>query len=104
MLGPAIIPALKMISSKYHYRRNLPHIEKSDRAHFITFVTHNRWTLPPQARDLALAHCTHEHERRIQLRICVIMPDHVHMIFTPLRNSEGATFTFAEVLNSIKGA
>jgi REP element-mobilizing transposase RayT len=32
------------------------------------------------------------------------MPDHVHMIFTPLRNTDGDTFTFAEVLNSIKGA
>ena len=74
----------KMISGKYHYRRNLPHIEKSDRSHFITFVTNNRWSLPPQARDVVLAHCIREHDHRIQLHICTVMPDHLHMIFTSI--------------------
>ena len=32
------------------------------------------------------------------------MPDHVHMIFEPLRNPEGYVFTLAEILNPIKGA
>jgi hypothetical protein len=45
---------------KYNYHRNLPHIERSGRAHFITFATYLRWELPPPARDLVLKHCLHE--------------------------------------------
>jgi len=37
---------------KYEHRHNLPHIQKDDRAHFITFNTHHRWVLPPAARDV----------------------------------------------------
>ncbi len=34
---------------KYEYRRNLPHIEKAGRPHFMTFRTRNRFRLPPEA-------------------------------------------------------
>src|SRR5262249_7885765 len=69
---------------KYSYRRNLPHFEKSGRAHFITFDTYERWQLPPVARDLVLKHCLHDNGTKMQLYIAVVMPDHVHMIFLPL--------------------
>jgi REP element-mobilizing transposase RayT len=93
-----------MKARKYSYRRNLPHIEKSARWHFFTFATHFRWELPPIARDLALKHCLHDHGRKMQLKIAVIMPDHVHMIFLPLENETGETFTFEEIIGSMKGA
>ena len=32
------------------------------------------------------------------------MPDHVHMIFTPLKDEEGKPFGLAEIMNGIKGA
>ncbi len=32
------------------------------------------------------------------------MPDHVHMIFTPLNDDTGAPFGLAEIMNGIKGA
>ena len=34
----------------------------------------------------------------------VVMPDHVHMIFTPLNDDKGIPFGLAEILNAIKGA
>ena len=34
----------------------------------------------------------------------VIMPTHVHLIFTPLRDDLGDSFTLAEIMNGIKGA
>jgi len=89
---------------KYDYRRNLPHIERSGRVHFITFGTYLRWELPPLARDLVLKHCLHDNGKRMQLHIAVVMPDHVHMIFTPLETANHETFSFEEIVGAIKGA
>ena len=89
---------------KYNYRRNLPHIEKADRAHFITFDTLDRLVLPPEARDLVLQHCLNDNGKKFDLLVAVVMPDHVHMIFTPLRDVNQEPFTFEEIVGAIKGA
>lgn len=34
----------------------------------------------------------------------VVMPDHVHLLFTPLRDQAGNTYGLAEIMNSMKGA
>ena len=91
------------ITRKYKYRRNLPHIEKNDRAHFVTFVTADRWLLPEEAREIVLRSCLHDHEKKLFVHVIVVMPGHVHMIFEPLRDAEGYVFTLAEILNPIKG-
>ena len=93
-----------MKERKYNYRRNLPHIEKAGRAHFITFDTFDRWLLPPAARDLVLKHCLHENGLKLRMLITVVMPDHVHMIFTPLENEKQETFSFEEIVGAIQGA
>ena len=67
----------------YATRRHLPHLEKAGRTYFITFSTRGRVILPPAARDIALQCCVHDHELTNWLHCAVIMPDHVHMIFTP---------------------
>jgi REP element-mobilizing transposase RayT len=36
--------------------------------------------------------------------ITVVMPDHVHMIFTPLENERNEPFSFEEIVGAIKGA
>ena len=89
---------------KYKYRRNLPHIERSDRAHFISFSTHRRWELPPLARDLVIQHVLHDNGSKMRLLIAVVMPDHVHLIFQPLPSETGEIYSFAEILGGIKGA
>ena len=86
------------------YRRNLPHIQKSDAPHFVTFRTKNNLVLPPEARTLVLSHCLHDHEKKIQLHAAVIMPNHVHLLFTPLRDQNGDSYTLATIMNGIKGA
>ena len=87
---------------KYSYRRNLPHIQKDARSLFVTFRTHENLVLPPAARDIVLETCLHEHRRRIDLHGVVVMPTHVHMVFTPLLDSTQQAYTLAEVLNAIK--
>src|SRR5260370_39120516 len=102
---------------KYQYRRNLPHLEKPDRVHFITFDTHQRWELPPFARDLVMKHCLHDNGSKMRLLIAVVMPDHVHLVFIPLPCPHEPTqpraavphdpvqvYSFEEILGGIKGA
>ncbi len=93
-----------MKERKYNYRRNLPHIEKAGRAHFITFNTHLRRILPPLARDLVLKHCPHDNGCKMRLHVAVVIPDHVHLVFTPLWSDAAELYTFEEILGGIKGA
>ena len=89
---------------RYEYRRRLPHYQRDDRPLFVTFRTLKCLLLTPEARTLALQHCLHDHGRTIQLHAAVIMPDHVHLLFTALRDSEGWTFALPEILRAIKGS
>jgi len=76
---------------RYNYRgRYLPHIQKDNKALFITFATHQRWHLPNLARDLALEACIHAHNKKCILHVAVVMPDHVHLILTPLTDRDGS--------------
>jgi REP element-mobilizing transposase RayT len=88
---------------RYEYRRRLPHYQKDECPLFVTFRTFASFHLPPEARNLALQHCLYDHGRRINLHATVIMPDHVHLLFTALREAEGWTFALPEIMKAIKG-
>jgi len=88
---------------RYQYRRRLPHYQKDDRPLFVTFRTLTPLELSPEARTVALQHCLHDHAKTIQLHAAVIMPDHVHLLFTALRDADGWTFALPEILRAIKG-
>jgi REP element-mobilizing transposase RayT len=91
--------------AKAFYRRNLPHLQRDYKPHFVTFCTYQRWTLPEPARDLAIECCLHDNEQKIRVHAAVVMPDHVHMIFTPLVNEPAAeVYSLAEIMDAIKGA
>jgi REP element-mobilizing transposase RayT len=80
----------------------LPHYQRDDRPLFVTFRTFHWRVLSPAARTLALRHCLHDDGKTIHLHAVVIMPDHVHLLFTALRDSEGWTFALPEILRAIK--
>lgn len=87
------------------YRRNLPHMQRDFTPHFITFNTKFREVLPEWARDIALGCCVHDHEKRYRLRVAAVMPDHVHLILTPLISEDRqAIFSLVEIMKAIKGA
>jgi len=88
----------------HFYRRNLPHIEAFDAAYFVTFRLWKYPYLPPAARSIALQHCLFENGRRLELHACVIMPTHVHLLFTALEDDRGYPFSLAEIMKGIKGA
>jgi REP element-mobilizing transposase RayT len=90
---------------KAFYRRQLPHLQVDDRQHFVTFCTERRWVLPQQGRSIALECCLHDNGRKFDLRVAVVMPDHVHMIFTPLVDHEAMeVFSLAKIMDAVKGA
>ena len=87
------------------YRRRLPHLQVDDKSHFVTFCSHKRWILPESVRRIVLDCCLHDNGIKFDLKVAVVMPDHVHMIFTPSANLEAMKiYSLAEIMDSIKGA
>ena len=80
------------------YRRNLPHIVRSDKPLFITYTTAHRWRMPPGARTIGLRHALFEHRRRAFIHVAVIMPDHVHLVLRLINEA-----SLAQMVKSIKG-
>lgn len=86
------------------YRRNLPHLQRDLKPHFITFVTKSRWVLPDWARDITLSSCCHDHRKKYELYVAVVMPDHVHMILTPLIDEKREEIvSLIDIMRGIKG-
>jgi len=92
------------LKRKYAYRRRLPHYQKDDRALFVTFCCGCLDTLPEAVRDIVLRHCLHDQGTKAAIHAVVVMPDHVHLLLTPLRDAEGNLYSMVEILQGIKGA
>jgi len=89
---------------KSEYWRNLPHLQVEGKMIFLTFCTKDHLILPERVRTQVLRHCLHDHGSKIHIHGVVVMPDHVHMVFTPLWDTRGCSYTLAEITNGIKGA
>jgi REP element-mobilizing transposase RayT len=85
------------------YRRNLPHYQSDYKAHFVTFVTKDRRQLPDWTKQIVLDSCIHGHNTKYNLRVALVMPDHVHLILTPLADVQRLRiFSLHEILQAIK--
>ena len=91
-------------ATKYNYRRRLPHFQYDDKPLFVTFATFTHAILGPAARNLVLRHCLHDHTKKYLLHAAVVMPEHVHLLLSPLRDAAGEVFPLREILQSLKGA
>jgi len=89
---------------KYEYRRRLPHIQKDNRPIFITFTTDRRWKLPAEARDIVLECCLKEDGNKFDRHTAVVMPDHAHLLLSPLRGADVWNFSLPQIMHAIKGA
>lgn len=96
-------PVTQLSSNPYEYRRKLPHYQKFDRAIFVTFRKRTQEPLSHAARSLVLEHCLAGDNRTMRLHAAVIMPEHVHLLLTPLRNRDGWPFPLRDILKLIKG-
>jgi hypothetical protein len=77
---------------KYEYRRRLPHYQKDDHPLFVTFTSDRRWELPTAARDAVLECYRQENGHKFDLHAAVVMPDHINLIYSPLRRDNGRIF------------
>lgn len=82
-------------------RRNHPHRRRDGNTYFVTFRVRSG-TLQPAERQVALGACLQWHMRRALVHLVTIMPDHVHMLLTPLPRPEGGWHSLADLLRSIK--
>ena len=82
--------------------RRLPHWEKGGSTYFITFRL-AQGTLTEQERQVVLDACLHWHKTRAEVRLVTVMPDHVHLILTPMQKEGGEWWKLEELLHSIKG-
>jgi len=86
------------------YRRNLPHIQKAGRPILVTFRATHGFQLSPAARDIAFERCLQIHRQTALLHAAVVMPDHVHLLLTPIQDeTTGEPFLLERILKAIKG-
>ena len=89
---------------RYAFRRNLPHFQRAGRPLAVTLTARNHFGLSPGERDIVYACCLREHEDgRVLMHTFVVMPNHVHLLFTP-KWDEGGLYSLAEIMAGIKGA
>jgi len=93
-----------LVRSKYEYRRRLPHLHKADTPIFVTFRKATKEPFSGAARCLILERCVYGDGTRFHLHAAVVMPEHVHLLMTPLRDAHGDVLALAEILKGIKGA
>jgi REP element-mobilizing transposase RayT len=83
-------------------RRNLPHIQKPGHTYHLIFRTREKH-LPEPARRIVLDACLYWNGKKCQVHACVVMPDHVHLLLTPLSQPASEGFhSLSEILHSIK--
>ncbi|MCH7883776.1 MAG: transposase, partial [Planctomycetes bacterium] len=83
-------------------RRNLPHIQTPGRTYFVTFRLSKPSALSDQERDIVLGACRHWDREKLDLHAVVVMPDHVHLLLTPLEQGPERWVTLGEIVHSIK--
>jgi alanyl-tRNA synthetase/REP element-mobilizing transposase RayT len=88
-------------------KRRLPHYERPHGIYHVTFSTRDHRILSPEARTTTLRAIRHFDQKRYDLFVACVMPDHVHMLFRPWRKARGKDnespfWSLAELMHSIK--
>jgi REP element-mobilizing transposase RayT len=83
--------------------KRLYHLQVEGKPSFITFNAIKDQILDDNCKDIILRHILFENDRRIHLYVAVVMPDHVHLIFTALNDKNGLIYRDGQIIKSIKG-
>jgi putative transposase len=85
--------------------RNLPHWQRGGATYFLTFNTKGL-KLDREDRQIVMDACRFWQSKKISLHVLVVMPDHVHMLVTPLvkeqKDGENYWYPLGEIVHSIK--
>jgi len=83
------------------HKRNLPHWQLGGSAYFVTFRL-REGQLSLRERELVAAACEHWHDDRAIVHVFTVMPDHVHILWTPLERAPGSWWSISELIQSVK--
>lgn len=78
------VPDRQLIKTK----RQLPHWQMGGSTYVVTFRSRGP-NLPPEARKIVLEACRYFDNTKYLLWAAVVMPDHVHLLFTPKEKAQG---------------
>jgi putative transposase len=84
--------------------KKLHHLQDLGKPSFITFRTIKSLILNDEVKKISLQYCVHWHKERIFLYAVVVMPDHVHLLFTTLESRAGEIYSNQQIMKNIKGA
>ena len=94
-----------MITSRTHeYRRRLPHYQKAGRALFVTFRKLSKEPLPNETPEGCSPALPRRSRQQVSPHAAVVMPEHVHLLLTPLTDAQGWPYELRTILKLIKGA
>ena len=79
----------------------LPHWELGGSTYSITFRAFR--VLAESERDIALKALLFWHGSRVRVRLAVVMPDHVHLLVTPIKQADGSWPSVPWLMQSVKG-
>ncbi|MCZ6835231.1 MAG: class I tRNA ligase family protein [Planctomycetota bacterium] len=100
--GTGILPVQKGVSQKLNIHcRNLPHWQIGGSTYFITYRCESG-DLDDSEKQIALDAIRHWHGERWHLHLATIMPDHVHLIVTPLPIDQDNWHSLPKLLHSVK--
>lgn len=83
--------------------KRLPHMRGMSAAYSITSSTKERQVLSPECRWIVLSSILKEKDFLYKLYAAVVMPDHFHALFMPLRNEDGELYPISDSVRLIKG-
>ena len=83
------------------HRRHLPHWQIGGRTYFVTFRVANG-IMSDQERQFVIDACFHFHGERAIVRLVTVMPDHVHILLTPLERQANEWWPLQDIVHSIK--
>ncbi len=87
----------------HKYRHYLPHWQVGGSTYFVTYsLREGIRELSLSERICVLKACLYWHDEKWLLHTCVVMPNHVHLVVTPLRKSSGEWWRLDELLKSVK--
>jgi REP element-mobilizing transposase RayT len=84
-------------------RRNLPHWQMGGATYFLTFrLASARQLLSEAERSIVKQAILFWNGKKWNVHMLTVMPDHVHIIATPLEMSTKRWFSLSEILHSVK--
>ena len=95
-------PAMQPITGERVSHRNLPHIQKDGVTYFLTFRV-KQGELSYEERDLVMECCLYPDKKQAIVHAVTVMPDHVHLLLTPLSTDGGGSVSLSKILHGIKG-